>query len=240
MGVRWGQRARQDLPHDWIHIQSKIAGIIQIVPGPTGLAGFSYSGSVPWGFDLITQDYMPGWFEVEYETGFEFRLAGTASVAAGSLVVTLAAGVDDDGVATTPDAFTELKPGHWVVFDSEEEPTVCRVKRVVSDTEFRISTQLPEAVVSSNVTVLAYDPLMVDFVGLAASMLPLDTAGDLIIGAGISSQQLSMDGLSQSISTTSGVENSGYGARAIQYGKRLESITKQLTRHYRPINIAVV
>lgn len=237
LGIRYGSREANDLPLGWVQLASKIAGQIQIVPGPEGFAGFSYAvGGVPWpGFELVNYRYVPGWFELEYETGWEYRLKGAANVTAGTSSVALVAGTDDDGVASTPEA-TELKVGHWIAFDDVADK-VYRVKSIASDTAFTLWTTVDEAVTTGNVTVLSYDPLLVDFVGLVASLLPLDTAGDLIIGAGISSQSLSMDGLSQSISTTSGVENSGYGARAVQYGKRIEKITKTLTRHYRPVSM---
>ena len=160
-------------------------------------------------------------------------------MAAASTTVTVGNGTDDDGKASTPNAASEIKLGHHIVFDDRVDETY-RVRRVLSNTSFTLDRAVPAAVTDSNVTVLGYDPAMVDLVGMIAALLPLDTAGDLIIGAGISSQSLSMDGLSQSISTTSGVENSGYGARAVQYGKRMETAVKYLMRHYRPINMLVV
>jgi hypothetical protein len=240
IAVRYGSREPSVFPTGWIHIASKLAGQIQIIPDQEGFGGFSYSFGMPWpGVGSQWHQYLPGWFEIDYETGWESRLKGAVTVGkAGASTVTLGPGVDDDGVATTPEAASDLRVGYWLAFDDRPE-RVYRVKRINSDTEVVLWEALEGDVDGSNVTVMSYDPQLVDFVGLVASLLPLDTAGDLIIGAGISSQSLSMDGLSQSISTTSGVENSGYGARAVQYGKRIESITKQLTRHYRPMNIAV-
>ncbi len=54
-------------------------------------------------------------------------------------------------------------------------------------------------------------------IGKLASFGPLNLAGDLIGGAGIASQSLGIDGLSQSINTTSSSMFSGYGARLKQY-----------------------
>ena len=72
-----------------------------------------------------------------------------------------------------------------------------------------------------------------DMVGLLASMLPLDTAGDLIAGAGIASKSISMDGLSTSINTTSSATNSGYGARVLSYQKRLKTLITNVKRDWR-------
>lgn len=75
-------------------------------------------------------------------------------------------------------------------------------------------------------------PEILDCIGLIAAMLPLDTAGDLLLGAGIASQSVSLDGLSTSTGTTSSATNAGYGARVIQYGKRLDRIIKKIRRKY--------
>lgn len=58
-------------------------------------------------------------------------------------------------------------------------------------------------------------------VGWIAAALPLDTAGDLIAGAGIANKSVSIDGLSTSIGTTSSATNAGYGARLISYQKQV-------------------
>lgn len=242
--VQWGNREAATLPNSWVLIASKAAGQIQLVPGGDGFSsiGLALQG-IPWaGSEGFHQGYIPGWYSVEFESSFEFRLDGQASVDVDTneYLVTLEDGPNDDDETVSPRAASQLRTGHWIVFDDDETATAYRVQRIKSDTEFVLSGAVPSNVTDSTVTVLAYDPLLIDFVGLTAALLPLDTAGDLIIGAGISSLSLSMDALSQSISTTSGVENSGYGARALQYVKRLDSTIKRLTRRYRAINMMVV
>jgi hypothetical protein len=74
-----------------------------------------------------------------------------------------------------------------------------------------------------------------DAVGLIASMLPLDTAGDLIVGAGIASSSISLDGLSQSVGTTSSATNAGYGARMLSYKNRLKERMTTLRNYYKGI-----
>lgn len=54
-------------------------------------------------------------------------------------------------------------------------------------------------------------------IGLLAATYILDIAGDLVIGAGIASQSISLDGLSQSIQTTASAENHAYSAKVNQY-----------------------
>jgi len=72
-------------------------------------------------------------------------------------------------------------------------------------------------------------------IGLISSMLPLDTAGDLIAGAGIANYSISIDGQSQSIGTTSSATNSGYGARLNSYKDRLKNNMNTLRNYYKGI-----
>lgn len=66
-------------------------------------------------------------------------------------------------------------------------------------------------------------------IGWIAATLPLDTAGDLIAGAGISNTSLGMDGLSQSIGTA----NAAYSKRIESYQKQVAMAMKYLNAKYR-------
>lgn len=81
--------------------------------------------------------------------------------------------------------------------------------------------------------------LVKDLIGKKAALGPLNIAGDLIAGAGIASKSISMDGLSQSIGTTSSATNAGYGARMINYGKEIKDDLKTLRNYYRGIQMVV-
>lgn len=80
---------------------------------------------------------------------------------------------------------------------------------------------------------IPYDIL--NFVGKLASINVFHIAGDIILGAGIASQSIGIDGLSQSISTTSSATNAGYGARIQGYLKDLQEATERLKTYYRGI-----
>lgn len=79
-----------------------------------------------------------------------------------------------------------------------------------------------------------------DLVGKLASLGPLNIAGDLILGAGIASMSLSIDGLNQSIGTTSSAENSGYSARIKQYTKEIQDTVKRIKLVYDEIKFQVL
>lgn len=76
-----------------------------------------------------------------------------------------------------------------------------------------------------------------DVIGKMASFGPLNTAGDLIVGAGIASKSVSIDGLSQSINTTSSATNAGYGARLGQYSRELKEVIPVLQRYYKGLKM---
>lgn len=63
---------------------------------------------------------------------------------------------------------------------------------------------------------------IVDVIGKFASIKVLNVAGDIALGAAaLASQSLSIDGLSQSLTTTMSAENSAYSARIKQYIEEL-------------------
>jgi hypothetical protein len=79
-----------------------------------------------------------------------------------------------------------------------------------------------------------------DLIGKYAAFTPLNVAGDLIVGAGIASKSVSIDGLSQSINTTSSATNAGYGARLTQYTKEIKDVLPMLRRYYKRLNLVAL
>lgn len=90
-----------------------------------------------------------------------------------------------------------------------------------------------------------YDPDKIpadlkEAIGMLASFGPLGIAGDLILGAGIAGETLSLDGLTQTIQTTSSATNSGYGARLVQYRAQLQAMWPILRAKYSTQRLTVV
>jgi hypothetical protein len=83
-------------------------------------------------------------------------------------------------------------------------------------------------------------PQLKDIVGKVASFGPLNIAGDLLGGAGIASQSISIDGLSQTFNTTSSATNAGYGARILAYNRELKDVIPTLQRYYKGLRISVM
>jgi len=82
--------------------------------------------------------------------------------------------------------------------------------------------------------------VIAELVGKIASFGPLNIAGDLLGGAGIASQSISLDGLSQSFNTTSSATNAGYGARLIQYQKEIKEKLPVLQAQYKGNKLVIV
>lgn len=231
--IQFGNYPATQIPTGWTHIVSENFGQIQIIPGPQGFRHPYLLGNTPlMGVGLVSgYRYMPGWVKIRYKAGFERTLPGTVSGAINQKIVTYSSsGAEDDN------AIQKLREGDRVYVNN----TFYRVADVLSDTQFEVEDPLKETWSGETCVVYAYDPALLELIGLKAAMPILDTAGDLILGAGISSQSLSADGLSQSISSTSGVENSGYGAREANYRKRIDELSKAMRARYRRFNMAVL
>ncbi len=82
-------------------------------------------------------------------------------------------------------------------------------------------------------TVIPYDVLFV--ICKYAVIQILSVLGDIVIGAGISSQSLSFDGLSQSFSSTMSGSGGAYAGRIKQYASELQNELPNLQAFYRGI-----
>lgn len=80
---------------------------------------------------------------------------------------------------------------------------------------------------------------LLNVVGMYGVIPVLAIYGDLILGAGIASQSLSIDGLSQSISSTSSATNSGLGSRIVEYRKTVKETLEHVKKTYRGIAFTV-
>ncbi len=81
---------------------------------------------------------------------------------------------------------------------------------------------------------------LVEYIMKRASVGILQVWGDLIIGAGIANQTISIDGLSQSIGTTQSPEFSGAGARIKNYQDDMKELEKRLKDTYLGINLGII
>jgi len=78
-----------------------------------------------------------------------------------------------------------------------------------------------------------------DLISMKACMGILNIMGDILLGAGIASQSLSIDGLSESITTTQSAENSAYSARIRQYEREIKAQLPELKAFYKGLRLGV-
>lgn len=159
------------------------------------------------------------------------------------------------------DSFKALFPGNqqliefppeWVrLYNETGEVSLVPTAGTISQYFITSSGVLPHLIGSAHVpqffeikyiTGFDYDsiPYIINkAIGLRAAIDIFDIAGDLIVGAGIANYSLGVDGLSQSVGTTSSATNAGYGARILSYGKQLEKIMKRLNKYYKGVGFFV-
>ena len=78
-----------------------------------------------------------------------------------------------------------------------------------------------------------------DVIAMKACIGILNILGDILLGAGIASQSVSIDGMSESITTTQSAENSAYSARIRQYERQIKVQMPNLRKRYKGLRLAV-
>ncbi|MCK9544896.1 MAG: hypothetical protein M0R03_23015 [Novosphingobium sp.] len=82
---------------------------------------------------------------------------------------------------------------------------------------------------------------VVNVMGKLASLGLFNVLGDIALGqAALASYSLSIDGLSQSISTTNSATNAAFGARIINYQKEIKDTLSKIKMRYRGFNIVAM
>jgi hypothetical protein len=79
-----------------------------------------------------------------------------------------------------------------------------------------------------------------NLVGLMAAIQVFVLLGDLVLGGGVSSASIGIDGLSQSISTTKSANSGAYSGRINQYLKQTEATIQRLKRTYKGMSFAAL
>lgn len=100
---------------------------------------------------------------------------------------------------------------------------------------FQAYSNIPDYWDMQYITGFDIDQLPSDLLNILGKLISIqlfNIAGDLVLGAGIASSRISIDGLSQDVQTTSSAENSSFSARIIQYKKDIEESLKRIKLTY--------
>ena len=110
---------------------------------------------------------------------------------------------------------------------------------VMNQYSFQSQRQVPNYFTVQYTTGFDYDKVPYDLlnvIGKISAISVLAIAGDILLGAGIASQSLSIDGLSQQIATTNSATSSAFNARILQYQKEVKETLNKLKAYYKGFN----
>ncbi len=235
VSLQYGSYNPTSVPLSWILMRNPVLGSLQLVPSTENIGSYFHGQGVPlfFGSVLAPVSYMPGYFAFDYDVGFPIYSGTTAAVTNGETIeVTL----DSPWIDPKYDITLTIRDSAGAVAAGSARVTL----RSNSGFSFVVSGLASSPPYTVDWVVDTVPASMRRVIGLVASMLPLDVAGDLILGAGIATLSTSVDGLSQSIGTTSSATNAGYGARVKQFERELKSLMEPLKNKYRPFRMAVV
>ena len=237
--ITYGNYPAVDIPISWVNITAPEAGSLSLIPTAETLGTFTFSNALPLLTDPITAfrayERVPAYFNFDYKAGFNF-IEQTITIPVGTTeVVDIAINealidkpnfvfeIEDDGNGNVAGAVVSVKH-----FNANEENYSVRIS---------VAPALNDATIK--VKIHTVPPLMVKAIMYMAAMLPLDTAGDLIAGAGIGAFALEVDGLKQNIQTTSSATSAGYGAKIISYRTQLKAAVSSLKAKYKISGLAI-
>ena len=216
-----------DLPVSFATIASHIQGQFNLIPDSTLAASLHFSSGVPFLVGDVFSPYskFPLYFSIDYTAGHTFD-EGSAVIPQGSDSVEVSLNSTFNGRYYPDITVTDAQGGAGL--------------RVISTSPDSMTVQARTAPSTGDLTfnwsVNDVDPMVIRAVKLLSAMLPLNIAGDLLLGAGIASQSISIDGLSQSVASTASATSAGYGARLINFNNELKTVMKTLRAKYRKMN----
>lgn len=226
--IRVGNTEKAELPVDYATIGSHLQSKINLIPTSATAGNLRFVSGVPFLVGDVFNPYsrFPLYFSIDYTAGFTFE-EGTATIPDGENEVTINLANTYSSTIYPTFTITEANNGaglRMVESGSDSIKVSARTAPSGGDLTFTYSVN-------------NLDPMILRACQLVASYLPLNVAGDLIAGAGIAQQHVGIDGLSQTISTTSSATNAGYGARLRAYERELKTIMSILRGKYRQMSI---
>ena len=239
--ITYGNYPETSVPLAWVNVTSDSSAQIALIPTSETLGAFNFNNSIPLLIDPITNyayyRYVPSYFKLSYQAGFNFR-SGTATIPVGETELTI--DLNEPLIDTPNFTFTITDDGRNVV------PLIATSARAtatgVGKTSFKIKLNQAgvDGPVILNWKVHTVPEMIIKIICQIAALLPLDIAGNLIAGAGIASQILSVDGLMQEIHTTASATSSGYGSTVFSYQKQIKNAMETLRKKYSTVGFGTL
>jgi len=236
LDLRYGGFEPITMPVQWIQLADEIHGRVHLIPSEHDIGSFQFTSGVP----IIVGDvfqagrFVPNYFQFSYTAGFAMH-SGSVTIPDG----------DSTTIAITfPEGEKFVLPNYTVDLTFTSNTAIPAAIRVKSKTRTEMVVEVTTApaggVAVFDWVASAVPSDILQAIGYKAALLPLDIAGDLIVGAGIASTSTSVDGLSQSINTTASATNSGYGARVLQFERELKSLIPALKARFGAPKLAFI
>jgi hypothetical protein len=248
LSVRLGHFEPVELPISWVHIASQEAGQIQLLPSSES---FSQAiGGYTLAYWLNQGGYVPGWFQIDFDAGFYWGetlaeqptavLSRTDTTGMmGRISVTLNQASGDADTKATVRGYSRFGETEEVIDIGATAVSGDAILEWAHVTSITIASPGTATSWTASAAADEIEDIKVA-VALQAAMLPLDTAGDLIAGAGVAQKSTSMDGLSMSVSTTASATNHGLGAKMKNYKDRYKEIVTAIKRQYRTVEVCIL
>ena len=237
--ISYGKYSPVDIPEQWLNITSNDTSTVALIPTAESLGTFNFSNVLPLLIDPISNynaaSRVPAYFTYDYTAGFNL-LEGTITIPQGTTQVLDIAIAEK--LLDRPNFIFEITDDGNGNIANAQVPKIKVFNK--GDKTFSIETDITPAVSDMVVSFKLHcvPPLIVKAILYTAAILPLDTAGDLLAGAGIGQFSLAVDGLSQNIATTASATSAGFGAKIISYKDQLKTAMKTLKKRYKMPKIA--
>lgn len=211
----------EEVPLEWVQIASQEQGSIFVLPYSGGAISLSH---LPWGSFMDTWfRWMPLFVKIVQSTGFEFELIGTVTVVDGATTATVS-GTGADNLQDVLQVGMKVKFGTQIV--------------TVMDTPTTATfTFTPEAIAdfAGEVTVLDYDPMILDAIASQAMIPILEVIASRLFGPYMS-KSVGIDSVTQSRSMAVSPATSAYFSQQSRASARRDEVMAALAMRYRPLN----
>lgn len=239
LSISYGNYPETEVPLEWVNITSEVGGSLSLIPTAAVIGAFNFSNSIPLLVDPISNfsyhDRVPAYFKFDYVSGFNYIEQEITIPVNTNEVLNIALG---EQLVDRPNfTFTVIDDGNGNVGGVPLDVQAFDIGDDTYSLEIATTPLLNDAVIK--VQIHTVPESLIKAILYMAAMLPLDTAGDLIVGAGIAAFRLGIDNLTQEINTTSSATNSGYGARMLSYKAQLKNAVKQLKKKYTSTKLGV-
>ena len=228
--AKYGTVLNQPIPVSWLTVGSKDHGRLNVTPSNEQIQQMQSMLGTP--FVFWNSGFAPGFFVFNYVAGFRtYTDTVTFSIGATSAAVTFAS-VE---VFDTSEYYTVFQLVSPNPADASIVPLA--VERTPRGMTVRLS-RAPTAALTVKWFTTDIPDNMRHLIGMMAAMHPLAIAGDLVLGAGVTSKSIGIDGLSQSISTTkSGAMGGAFAARMKAYTEESKQTFEALRGRYKIVAV---